>query len=158
VQTRWSLLLQHLDTEADEQVVSELSSVYGDLFVNKEAMDSPYTFFELLQKRILRVSYRSEIEKPLKDLFRGLNLSNVYEHLDQIHADLRSSRLFVATHMHAGDGNVHTNIPVHSNDYEMLHTAEKIVEEIMALAESLGGVISGEHGIGYSQKKYMSML
>ena len=31
-----------------------------------------------------------------------------------IHAEVRNNRLFVAPHMHAGDGNVHTNIPVHS--------------------------------------------
>ena len=49
-------------------------------------------------------------------------------------AKVRESRLFVALHMHAGDGNVHTNIPVHSADYAMLHEAERIVARIMALA------------------------
>ncbi len=47
-----------------------------------------------------------------------MDLSNVNK-LDSIHKENRSGRLFVATHMHAGDGNVHTNIPVNSNDYEM---------------------------------------
>ena len=32
-------------------------------------------------------------------------------------------RVLVALHMHAGDGNVHTNIPVNSDNYEMLQTA-----------------------------------
>ena len=41
-------------------------------------------------------------------------------------------KLFVALHMHAGDGNVHTNIPVHSDNYNMLHEADKIVDQIMA--------------------------
>lgn len=154
VQTRWTLLLKHLDTPVAESGQNELSSAYIDL-INEDDVDKNYTFFDLLQKRILRVSYRVEIEKPLKDLFRGLNLANVYEHLDQIHADLRSSRLFVATHMHAGDGNVHTNIPVHSNDYEMLHMAETIVAEVMALAKSLDGVISGEHGIGITKLRFL---
>ena len=36
--------------------------------------------------------------------------------------------------MHAGDGNVHTNIPVNSDDYEMLQTAHEAVARIMALA------------------------
>ncbi|MCK7502097.1 MAG: hypothetical protein MZW92_78395 [Comamonadaceae bacterium] len=34
-------------------------------------------------------------------------------------------RVFVALHMHAGDGNVHTNIPVNSDDYAMLQTAQR---------------------------------
>jgi Fe-S oxidoreductase len=65
------------------------------------------------------------------------------------------SRLFVALHMHAGDGNVHTNIPVNSDDYAMLQEATRVVARIMALAKSLGGVISGEHGIGITKLDYL---
>ena len=156
VQLHWNTLLQHLDTPA-EQFSEQIETAHlleDDAFGTKNK--AQITFFELLQKRMLRVSYRDEVEKPLKELFSGLNLSGVNEHLDQIHTDIRPGRLFVATHMHAGDGNVHTNIPVHSNDYEMLHTADKVVEEIMALAKSLGGVISGEHGIGITKLQFLS--
>ena len=58
--------------------------------------------------------------------------------------------------MHAGDGNVHTNIPVNSDNYEMLQTAHEAVGRIMALARSLGGVISGEHGIGITKLEFLS--
>ncbi len=151
VRQRWNIMLDNLDTlvtQLAEQI--NLESLAEDI----QSLEQP-TFFDLLQKRILRVSYRSEVEQPLKELFSGLNLSGVNEQLDKIHAQIRPGRLFVATHMHAGDGNVHTNIPVHSNDYEMLHTADKVVAEIMALAESLGGVISGEHGIGITKLQFL---
>lgn len=58
--------------------------------------------------------------------------------------------------MHAGDGNVHTNIPVNSNDYVMMQEADVVVERIMILAEKLGGVISGEHGIGITKMQFLS--
>ncbi len=58
--------------------------------------------------------------------------------------------------MHAGDGNVHTNIPVNSDDYEMLQDAHHAVNRIMALARSLDGVISGEHGIGITKLEYLT--
>jgi Fe-S oxidoreductase len=58
--------------------------------------------------------------------------------------------------MHAGDGNVHTNIPVNSDDYTMLHAANAAVARIMALARSLGGVVSGEHGIGITKLEYLT--
>ena len=58
--------------------------------------------------------------------------------------------------MHAGDGNVHTNIPVNSDDYDMLQTAHAAVVEIMALARSLNGVISGEHGIGITKLEFLT--
>ncbi|MES7472776.1 FAD-linked oxidase C-terminal domain-containing protein, partial [Cutibacterium acnes] len=57
--------------------------------------------------------------------------------------------------MHAGDGNVHTNIPVNSDNYEMLQTAHEAVGRIMKLARSLGGVISGEHGIGITKLEFL---
>ena len=49
-----------------------------------------------------------------------------------------SGRVWVALHMHAGDGNVHTNIPVNCDNYEMLQTAHEAVARIMALARSAG--------------------
>ena len=39
--------------------------------------------------------------------------------------------------MHAGDGNVHTNIPVNSDNYEMLQTANRVVARIMRIARDL---------------------
>ncbi|MBJ6609808.1 MAG: DUF3683 domain-containing protein [Candidatus Thiothrix moscowensis] len=110
---------------------------------------------DLLLRRELRISYRAEILKPLQEMFAGRELEPLMQALEKIHRRIRTSRLFVALHMHAGDGNVHTNIPVNSNDYQMLHEAERMVDEIMLLARSLDGVISGEHGIGITKYQYL---
>ena len=53
-------------------------------------------------------------------------------------ATVLRSRVFVALHMHAGDGNVHTNLPVNSDDYAMLREANAAVARIMALARQPG--------------------
>jgi Fe-S oxidoreductase len=50
---------------------------------------------------------------------------------------------------------VHTNIPVNSDDYAMLHQANIAVARIMKLAQALDGVISGEHGIGITKLDYL---
>jgi FAD/FMN-containing dehydrogenase/heterodisulfide reductase subunit C len=113
------------------------------------------TLLAMLLRRDLRQSYRKEVANRLNELFAGQELEPVREHFAGIHRRMRDARLFVALHMHAGDGNVHTNIPVHSSDYEMLHQADRIVERIMALAAELGGVISGEHGIGLTKVRYL---
>ena len=68
---------------------------------------------------------------------------------------VRSRRLVIATHMHAGDGNVHVNIPVMSNDREMMRHAEELVDRVMIEVDRLGGVCSGEHGIGVTKLKYL---
>lgn len=110
--------------------------------------------FELIQRGGLRISYRDEVENPLMDLLRGHD--DLQAGVRKRHAEALSSRIVIATHMHAGDGNVHTNIPVNSNDYSMMREAKQLVDKIMAKAVELGGVISGEHGIGITKLAYMS--
>ncbi len=57
---------------------------------------------------------------------------------------------------HAGDGNVHVNILKQSLDDESWNRdVDRAIREIFALTVSLGGTISGEHGIGYSQRSYL---
>ncbi len=148
VRGRWQRMMDHLD-----QPASMLEGYVEDAFM--ESSTSNQQVIDLMLRRELRVSYRKEVEAPLKEIFSGNRLTAVRDRLDAIHAHVRSSRLFVATHMHAGDGNVHTNIPVNSNDYEMLGESHRLVDRIMELALSLGGVISGEHGIGITKIKYL---
>ncbi|MEQ1634805.1 MAG: FAD-binding and (Fe-S)-binding domain-containing protein, partial [Planctomycetota bacterium] len=75
---------------------------------------------------------------------------------EAIQKRLLKGRVFVALHMHAGDGNVHTNIPVNSDNYQMLQTANAAVARIMQVARQLNGVISGEHGIGITKLEYLT--
>ncbi len=148
VRERWNGYLQYFD-----ETVVEHDELLTEVVRPLVRQDD--TFAQLLLRRDLRISYRGEVERPLKQIFGGQDLEPIRQRLDAIHRDYRASRLFVATHMHAGDGNVHTNIPVFSNDYRMLHEAEQIVDRVMQLAVNLGGVISGEHGIGITKFHYL---
>jgi glycolate oxidase subunit GlcD len=57
---------------------------------------------------------------------------------------------------HSGDGNIHVNILKDKlDDKTWEKNLDKAVREIFNLTVSLGGTISGEHGIGYSQKSYL---
>lgn len=59
---------------------------------------------------------------------------------------------------HAGDGNLHVNIIREKLSDEAWNTlVPKAIREIFELCVSLGGTISGEHGIGYVQKNYMGI-
>jgi glycolate oxidase len=59
---------------------------------------------------------------------------------------------------HAGDGNVHVNILKDKSDDSVWEKdLDTAIREIFKLTVSLGGTISGEHGIGYSQKSYLSI-
>jgi FAD/FMN-containing dehydrogenase/Fe-S oxidoreductase len=112
--------------------------------------------FPALQSHAIVVSWKRELRDPLAEIFNGLAFAPVMKHVNDIHARVLRSRVFVALHMHAGDGNVHTNIPVNSDDYGMLQEANAAVARIMRLARSLGGVISGEHGIGITKLEFLT--
>ena len=57
---------------------------------------------------------------------------------------------------HAGDGNLHLNIVKGSmSDEAWANELDKGIREIFELTVSLGGTISGEHGIGLVQKEFM---
>lgn len=60
---------------------------------------------------------------------------------------------------HAGDGNLHINIlkDEHTDEYWNSGVKEAI-KEIFQLCKSLGGTISGEHGIGLVQKEYLPIV
>ena len=111
--------------------------------------------FESLQARTVRLSWKTEVREELRRIFSGIAFRHVLEGAEAVHARVLRGRVFVALHMHAGDGNVHTNIPVNSDDYAMLQRATQAVARIMRLAKSLGGVISGEHGIGITKLEFL---
>jgi FAD/FMN-containing dehydrogenase/Fe-S oxidoreductase len=112
--------------------------------------------FRALQSKVTRVSWKREVRAELRQIFTGREYEPVLAACETIHQRVLKGRVFVALHMHAGDGNVHTNIPVNSDDYAMLQTANAAVARIMHLAEDLGGVISGEHGIGITKLEFLS--
>jgi glycolate oxidase len=60
---------------------------------------------------------------------------------------------------HAGDGNLHINILKDDHTDEYWNTGVKeAIKEIFQLCKSLGGTISGEHGIGLVQKEYLPIV
>jgi len=114
------------------------------------------TLFPQLQDHSLRASWKTQIRSPLQGIFTGAAFKPILDEVNTIHQSVLKGRVWVALHMHAGDGNVHTNIPVNSDNYEMLQTAHEAVARIMVLARSLDGVISGEHGIGITKLEFLS--
>ena len=119
-------------------------------------LDQLDQYFDDLQNYRLRVSWKLELKAGLESIFDGAAFGPTLAGIQAVQKEVLRSRVFVALHMHAGDGNVHTNIPVNSDNYAMLQTANQAVARIMKLAKSLGGVISGEHGIGITKLEFLT--
>ena len=155
---RWQFILGSLDRPLEELKLRLFALGYDSLKpeLARRLADKPGArLIDLVQDRALRISWKVEIRPALVELLMG-PLSGVLAECDATHQRVLKSRVFIALHMHAGDGNVHTNIPVNSDDYGMLQEANAAVARIMQIARDLNGVISGEHGIGITKYEFLT--
>ncbi|MCE2679513.1 MAG: FAD/FMN-binding oxidoreductase [Burkholderiales bacterium] len=160
---RWNWLLSNMNMPLAEALPMLAELGFGELSpellpaLQARSQTQPDArVFEVLQDRTIRVSWKREVKSTLAAIFTGNQFAPILEACVGIHKRVLRGRVFVALHMHAGDGNVHTNIPVNSDDYDMLHEAEGAVVRIMQIARNLDGVISGEHGIGITKLEFLS--
>ena len=58
---------------------------------------------------------------------------------------------------HVGDGNFHPAVLTDSRNKEHYPRALKCVDEILEIALKLGGVLSGEHGIGLEKQRFLRL-
>jgi glycolate oxidase len=67
-------------------------------------------------------------------------------------------RLRVANVFHAGDGNLHPLILYDSNQSDELDRAERFGADILRLCVDVGGVLTGEHGVGVEKRDLMPAM
>jgi glycolate oxidase subunit GlcD len=67
-------------------------------------------------------------------------------------------RIRVCNVFHAGDGNLHPNIPCNGDDADEMARVHAACKEIMQLCIAEGGTITGEHGVGLDKLPYMEAL
>ncbi len=159
VRQRWSWLLENLDAPLAQSLDTLSSLGLSDLapvLAQRLTQQPDARVFDVVQDRSIRVSWKTEVRALMERYFAGADCAAVLAEIQAIHDRVLKGRVFVALHMHAGDGNVHTNIPVNSDDYEMLREANEAVARIMQIARDLDGVISGEHGIGLTKYEYLT--
>src|SRR5258708_21928080 len=81
-----------------------------------------------------------------------------YEKFARFIAQLkRQSKLPIPTFGHLADGNLHVNIMYHRDNPAESKAAEAAVQKLMETVVSLGGAISGEHGIGLAKTPFLPL-
>ncbi|MFN0205670.1 MAG: FAD-binding oxidoreductase [Planctomycetota bacterium] len=88
----------------------------------------------------------------------GVPRSRLPEALDAIRNICDRLQVRNANVFHAGDGNLHPNISYDGRDGDELKRVLLAGEEIVKVCVSLGGTLSGEHGIGIEKNSYMPLI
>ncbi|MEN3034216.1 MAG: FAD-linked oxidase C-terminal domain-containing protein [Aquificaceae bacterium] len=81
--------------------------------------------------------------------------SRLGEFLERLKALSEKYSLKIVTFGHIGDGNLHANILYNKSDPSEELRAETLVDELFELTLSLGGSITGEHGVGLTKRKFL---
>jgi glycolate oxidase subunit GlcD len=78
--------------------------------------------------------------------------------LAEIRAIAKRHDVVVCNVFHAGDGNLHPNLPYDGSDPERVRRVEHAMREIMDCCIAAGGTITGEHGVGLDKLRYMDLI
>mgnify|MGYP001357068541 FL=1 len=78
--------------------------------------------------------------------------------LDRIGALAEKHGLRVANVFHAGDGNLHPLILFDANNPKEVEAAERLGADILRLCVEVGGVLTGEHGVGVEKRDLMGTM
>ena len=80
------------------------------------------------------------------------------EMLDRVYRIASEQNLLVLNVFHAGDGNLHPLLVFDKREPGVLERVHRAGAEIVKESVALGGVLSGEHGIGLEKRDYMPLM
>ncbi len=80
--------------------------------------------------------------------------SNIAEFVETAHRMGEEHQIPIIALGHAGDGNVHLTLMGQARD-EDEPTVKELLNKLCQVGVSLGGTISGEHGLGFAKKDYL---
>ncbi len=97
-------------------------------------------------KRIAPLKINEDVVVPV---------SQLADFVDFIDHTAHAQQLAVVSFGHAGNGNLHVNLMVHPDDADEMDRAHLTLDALMLRVLSLGGTLSGEHGIGTEKRRFV---
>jgi glycolate oxidase len=152
---------------SDKEDLEYLSGFLADIALKHGAKDVFVADGKAKQKEIL--DFRSQMYEAMKPncietLDISVPISEIVDHIEEVHRIEAKYGIWLPTYGHAGDGNAHTHIMKFGfsdgrpdfnvkKDWEGVYpVVRKLIHED---ARNRGGMISGEHGVGLVKKEYL---
>ena len=146
-----AVLIMQLDENKDQceaalEVCKEFKLIDGVF------SDDPADTADLIRVRKLAYPALERMGATLLDDV-ALTISEIAHFVEKVEKLSKESGLVIGIFGHAGDGNMHPTIVHDHGDAKAAAKAIEVFEEIVRIAQSLGGTASGEHGIGLIKTK-----
>jgi len=133
--------------------IMDLANKYQAISVRKAENNEESNAIWQARKAISPALYKYAPDKINEDIVVPRSL--IPEFVDKVDELRHATGLTIITFGHAGDGNIHFTVMLDKNDAEAQKKADLVVESIFDYTLSLGGTLSGEHGIGISKAAYL---
>jgi len=153
-----TLLIIDLDGEGNE--LERQIEVVGNICIDNGASD--VLIADSSQKRKGLWDVRRKFREIIKENTNFKRGEDVTVPIRQIPALIQNCEKIARKHGfvnynygHLGDGNVHVNLTHQEKNVQIVQKSELAAREIFELSVSLGGTISGEHGIGITKKDFL---
>lgn len=146
----------------DEAVLNREMEAIGEILDAQNAEDCFLAETTAQQNEIwdIRRSAGEAVKSicPYKEEDTVVPRSRLPELVEGLHEIAERWGIRVICYGHAGDGNIHCNIlKADVSDHVWEHDVPQAIEEMFRLTVALGGTISGEHGIGHVQRRYVPL-
>lgn len=139
------LLMQSDDSSSSCEKALEVCNKFGAF--DGTFSDDPADAADLIRIRKLAYPALERMGASLLDDV-AVPITKISELVEKVEAVAKKHSLLIGIFGHAGDGNMHPTIVYDHGDSEGKVRAEQAFNEIIEIAQSLGGTASGEHGIG----------
>ncbi|NPV77290.1 MAG: FAD-binding protein [Anaerolineae bacterium] len=163
-QNAGAALLIELDGVNEEEIDKEMERI-GELCMEKDALEVYVGSDRASQDRIWAI--RHSIPEGLRAFSLVQSVEDVVVPIAlipnlvaEVHALAEKYNLLIPCYGHAGDGNLHATLlkrPETSLE-EWYRAEDEALKELYSYVTSLGGTISGEHGIGIKRRGYLSRV
>jgi glycolate oxidase len=155
-----ALLLIEVDGSAetvlkDAQIIIDISKNNSAFEVEKAETEEEKDSLWAIRRSISPALYAISSGKVSEDIC--VPRSKVTQMLESIGEIGKKYKFRIANFGHAGDGNIHVNILTEPSIPGELDRAEEAVKEIFEKVVELDGTLSGEHGVGNTKSKYLSL-
>jgi glycolate oxidase len=139
----------------EAEIVREMCAKHGAIQFNLAANDAEAdAIWEVRRKMSPAVARTGRIKLNHDAVVPRSRIPDMLAFLEDLS---RRSGFLIPTFGHAGDGNLHVNVMLQSDDEDTRRRGADAVREVFTEAVALGGTISGEHGVGYAKAPYFDL-
>lgn len=139
----------------EAEIVREMCRKHHAIQFSEAANDAEADALWEVRRKMSPAVARTGIIKLNHDVV--IPRSRIPEMLDFLEGLGKRSGFLIPTFGHAGDGNLHTNIMLQTDDEETRRRGAETAREIFQKAVELGGTLSGEHGVGFAKSPFLDL-